>query len=224
MDKYISICFDDGWKSQMDNAFPLLHKYGFCATFYIVSDYAAGKASYMSVEDLKMLEIHGHEIGSHTKSHKHLPEISTDEAWQEITQGLYELERYGFKPRTFAYPFGEYNSAVIKYVRETGFLAARGITRSYNNKSTEHMLLNGYSLRAEHSASDVISWINNFLTDQENEWLIIFTHQVEPAEVLKEKGMIYGTTPELLDKVFRFLRDNQLKVVPVEDGFRLLLE
>ncbi len=42
----------------------------------------------------------------------------------EIINSKNKLEEMGFEIKTFVYPFGEYNSTIIEYVREAGYLCA----------------------------------------------------------------------------------------------------
>ncbi len=107
---FVSLTFDDGWRSAIERAYPLLEEYALPATFYIISDRInEAHPEYMDAKDLRVLVSHGHELGVHTRSHKHLPELSDKEIWYEITQGLEDLRALGFEPQTFAYPYGEWN-------------------------------------------------------------------------------------------------------------------
>src|SRR6266481_5962529 len=213
---FVSLTFDDGWKSAITNAAPLLARFGMPATFYIISDCVFGcRDEYMNVDDLRALTLAGHEIGAHTKSHKYLTELSQLELWNEIEQGAEDLRALGFDPCTFAYPFGDWNPHVVKQVREAGFMAARTIARGMNTEKTNHLLLRGYGVRKEHSANDVISWI---VRAMRSDWLILYFHQIEQAEVLSEHKWIYGTTPAVLEGVLLYLQREHIPIVTVADG------
>src|SRR5215469_6798150 len=68
--KLIMIGFDDGWKSQITYAKPILDKYGFKASFFIVCKYAnAGVISRMNWQDIATLEKDGMDIESHSMTH-----------------------------------------------------------------------------------------------------------------------------------------------------------
>ena len=220
--KIVTLTFDDGWRSAITHAHPLLQKYDVPTTFYIISERIDPQFNqYMDAEDLHVLEAAGHEIGSHTRSHKHLTELSDEDIWYEITQGLNDLLALGFHPRTFAYPFGEWNPYVVKQVREAGFFAARTIEHGINDDHVNHLLLRALAVRANHSAEEVTSWIQDFIQGAGN-WLILYFHQIEPAEILLRNQWIYGTTPAVLEGILAFLKNENISVKTLVDGMEIL--
>ena len=69
----VVLTFDDGYVDNYTQAFPLLKKYGFSGTFYIIGKDVGktldrnGTIQYMSFEQLKEMHRQGMEIGSHTR-------------------------------------------------------------------------------------------------------------------------------------------------------------
>ncbi len=59
--------FDDGCSTQKTYAVPLFDKYGYKASFYVVTNWANGNG--MSWSDFKTLANNGHEVGSHSDTH-----------------------------------------------------------------------------------------------------------------------------------------------------------
>jgi len=128
------ITFDDGWANQFAYAFPLLQKYDFTATFFIVTDYL-DHPNFMTTDQLKVLIAAGMTIGSHSRSHPALAtignprrledEISGSKAWLE--------ERLGVPVDSFAYPYGSYTAAVVAVVKAAGYRTARTV-----NSGTHH--------------------------------------------------------------------------------------
>src|ERR671920_2631991 len=80
--KAVIITFDDGYKSQYTNAKPILDKYGYKATFYIICNYVENGEEVvrpnarMSWEDIAELYKEGYDIGSHSMDHKDLSQLS----------------------------------------------------------------------------------------------------------------------------------------------------
>ena len=72
------ITFDDGMVSQFTYAKPILDKYNFKATFYIICN-SADKENRMNWNNIQTLEKEGHEIGSHSMNHKRLSKLSEEE-------------------------------------------------------------------------------------------------------------------------------------------------
>lgn len=120
----VALTFDDGYADNADVALPLLARYGFPATFYIVTGFV-GREGYMNWADLERLRDGGMEIGAHTMSHADLAALSLDEARVEI-EGSKRLleERLGVEVVSFSYPAGSYSPLVRSLVREAGFTSA----------------------------------------------------------------------------------------------------
>ncbi len=49
---YVSITFDDGYSSTYENAFPILSKYEFPATIFVVTGYIGVEKNFMNWEQL----------------------------------------------------------------------------------------------------------------------------------------------------------------------------
>jgi peptidoglycan/xylan/chitin deacetylase (PgdA/CDA1 family) len=113
----VVLTFDDGYKSQYTNAKPILDKYGYKATFYIVCNYAE-KNGRLKWEDITALYNEGHDIGSHTMNHADLSQTSKKETRYEIGESKQCLLNHGINPTNFAYPFngGSDETAVVNTV------------------------------------------------------------------------------------------------------------
>src|SRR5262245_28444353 len=70
--KLVILNFDDGRKTQFTQAKPILDKYGYKATFYVVCQYSDSKKGYMNWTELETLHREGHDIESHTNNHADL--------------------------------------------------------------------------------------------------------------------------------------------------------
>jgi peptidoglycan/xylan/chitin deacetylase (PgdA/CDA1 family) len=117
--KVAILSFDDGWKSQYTNATPILNKYGFKATFYVVCNYIGKGESRLNWQDVVALYKQGHDIGSHSMNHDDLTKVSKKDLNFEIGQSKQCLLDHGINNVTsFAYPFSEaaHQDAVVKIV------------------------------------------------------------------------------------------------------------
>ena len=71
-----------------------------------------------------------------------LVESSKDQLSHEVHGAKEDIEqRLGRSPDTFAFPFGEYNSAVLSVVSETGYEAACTVFPGMNTPDIEDMEL-----------------------------------------------------------------------------------
>lgn len=137
-EKPIVLTFDDGWKSQYELAVPILEKYKFTGTFFIITN-STGAKSYMSVDELKDLHAKGFEIASHTKSHPRLPTLDDVKLVEELQGSKKALEdKLGITVTTLAYPYYAHDARVMKAVQDAGYLGARAGWGGFKN-DTQHM-------------------------------------------------------------------------------------
>ncbi len=115
--KAVVLTFDDAYKSQYTNAKPILDKYGYKATFYIVCNYVENNGR-LTWEDITSLYKEGHDIGSHTMNHADLSQTSKKETSYEIGESKKCLLDHGINATSFAYPFngGTDEAAVVNTV------------------------------------------------------------------------------------------------------------
>lgn len=124
--KPVILTFDDGSRTVFTTAFPVMQKYGFTGTVYIVSNYI-GIPNYMDREQIRELHANGWEVGSHSLSHVDLTE-RPDRQMEEIIESRRRLETILSLPvLTFAYPFGAYNADSVQFARQAGYIAAAGL-------------------------------------------------------------------------------------------------
>jgi len=116
--KLVILNFDDGRKTQFTEAKPILDKYGFKATFYIVCNYVGNKPGYMNWSEVNQLHAEGHDIESHTMNHADLSDASNKSLEYQIGKSKECLQQHGINATNFAYPFdkGWDNKTVVNTV------------------------------------------------------------------------------------------------------------
>ena len=124
-EKPVMLSFDDNDVNQYTNAVPLLRKYGFNATFFIMT-VTIGQENYMTGEQLKELDGEGFDIQPHTWDHHMVTQYETDDDWELQVAGPKETleELLGHETPFFAYPFGIYDSASAEKIKTYGYKAA----------------------------------------------------------------------------------------------------
>ena len=139
-DKLVALTFDDGYLNFYTAALPILKKFGFTATVYVVSE-LIGKINewdlpsgisenpLMSERELKTCVQDGVEIGCHTASHKSLVEQSTNFE-RELTEAKSHIEALLDQScMSFCYPYGHYDDRTVEQVRQAGFNNATTMIR-----------------------------------------------------------------------------------------------
>lgn len=123
-DRLVALTFDDGYEDSASAALPILKRYRFPATFFIVPAFV-DQPGYMSWEQIEQLRDNGMEIGSHTLIHADLTGLSVEAARHEIEASRAFLEeRLGVPVRSFCYPAGSYTPLISGMVRQAGYTSA----------------------------------------------------------------------------------------------------
>jgi peptidoglycan/xylan/chitin deacetylase (PgdA/CDA1 family) len=136
------ITFDDAYTS-IRRVVPLLEQVGAPATIFAVSAYAdegrpldvpeleeetaahPGHLETMKWDELRDLAARGFEIGSHTKTHPHLPELTDAEIRRELAESKQHCEDELHRPcRFLAYPYGDHDGRVQAAAERAGYTAA----------------------------------------------------------------------------------------------------
>jgi len=141
--KVFGITFDDGFRNVHQNAMPVLQTLGFTATNYFVAARLGGSNDWdaahgvpasplMTVDEMRQWAQAGHEVGSHTLDHVHLPELTPQAAQHQIAESRRQLEDLSGGPvKAFCYPYGEYRPEHLDMVRAAGYdnatLTRRGL-------------------------------------------------------------------------------------------------
>jgi peptidoglycan/xylan/chitin deacetylase (PgdA/CDA1 family) len=137
----VILSFDDGWENQYQYAFPLLQKYGFTGTFYVVSGYIDHQ-NFMTTEQLKRMMAAGMVIGGHSRTHPALSGVGNGRLKDEVAGSKAWLEdRLGVAIDSFAYPYGSYSSATVAAVKAAGYRTARTVDTSTQARADSLALL-----------------------------------------------------------------------------------
>ena len=132
--KWIMLTFDDGYKDNYENAFPILKKYQFKGIIYVLDGIEYNKwdvdnpgnpekrFTLMNQDELLEMQNYGIEFGGHTSTHPRLAELSTEQVKSEIINSKSNIEKIvGRELLSFAYPYGSLNEEVKRIPQEAGY-------------------------------------------------------------------------------------------------------
>src|SRR2546425_2691605 len=133
----VALTFDDGYRGLLDHALPVLERFGFRATFFLVSDRVGGTnawdarhgdapRSLMNWNETAGLLARGMSIGAHSRTHPYLTDLPEPELEDEIRRSKETIEdRLGCSVRFFSYPHGLIDERCRRSVMAAGDAGAR---------------------------------------------------------------------------------------------------
>jgi peptidoglycan/xylan/chitin deacetylase (PgdA/CDA1 family) len=136
----VSLTYDDSLRSQLDNALPVLDRYGLKGTLFLVTgsgELTSQRARYVAAAEV------GHELASHSVNHPcsdELPGYTLESIAAELDSSIQTLRALGVVgPLTYAYPcgantVGQGQSYVP--VANQRFVASRGVAGNVANPRT----------------------------------------------------------------------------------------
>ena len=146
--KSFMIKIDDGQKSVMKYAYPLLKKYGFTALSFVISsrigDYGEWDPStyqYLSGDDLKDNGViyfgsHSDDMHRYVDDKKRLYTMNYKEIYDDVKLSMEKINT-----KYFAYPFNTYNKDFTKALENAGYqLAFRGQSRKTIQSENRYMI------------------------------------------------------------------------------------
>jgi peptidoglycan/xylan/chitin deacetylase (PgdA/CDA1 family) len=147
--RVVVITFDDGYRSVLERAKPILDRHGYPGTLFVPTDWPDDarpmrwkgidrwlgtphehEMRALSWRELGELADAGWEIGSHTCSHPHLPDLDEDALARELSDSKAHIEAELGRPcSSLAYPYGSVDARVVGATREAGYGWAGTIPR-----------------------------------------------------------------------------------------------
>ncbi|MGQ0601333.1 MAG: polysaccharide deacetylase family protein [Anaerolineales bacterium] len=119
-EKAVALTFDDGYRTLMDYAVPVMQSYGFHGTVFAVTEFTDfDNPHYLSWPQIKELFALGWDIEPHTKTHVGLAGRPRDLQLYQMLGSIETIEaNLGVRPRFICYPAGKYDEVTLQLAYE----------------------------------------------------------------------------------------------------------
>jgi peptidoglycan/xylan/chitin deacetylase (PgdA/CDA1 family) len=130
----VCVTFDDGCETDLIAAAPVLHDFGFNATFYLTAGFI-GTPGYLNESQVRDLDGKRFEVGCHSMTHPYLSDLPDAELKREVGDAKLRIEDIvGHRIDHFSCPGGRYDQRTLRAAREAGFASVAN-SRFFANTS-----------------------------------------------------------------------------------------
>ncbi len=198
--RYVTVTFDDGFESQY-RAADALEDRGMRGVYFVSSGVLDGTFEgfpTMTGEQVRELEVRGHEIGGHTYNHTNISGLDESGVRSEIEQNRAALAGIGVEPVAFAYPYGqgvEHRDVVADY-----YPYARTVNWDIDTVPPEEP----YTLGGTAVTMDNHESLEPVLERMApGEWLVITLHHIDDEVERSDVDISRDTYADILDRLDR---------------------
>lgn len=136
--KSVVLTFDDGLKSVYRYGYPLLKKYGFKATMFVITSRIKyyeqewnpnelqflSRDDYLAMSDLFDWQSHTHFLHAYRNKKALLLQSDERQSRLDFERSLRELKQFNRTPQYLSYPFGKYDERAIRAAKAAGIKLA----------------------------------------------------------------------------------------------------
>lgn len=117
-DKVVSLTFDSAWGSEdLAEILNILAEYRVKASFFVTGEFVQNYP-----EEVKQIDLAGHDLGNHGDGHLHMTELDAEECAKEVEGAHTKVKNLtGQDMELFRPPYGDYNDTVIGAAEELGY-------------------------------------------------------------------------------------------------------
>ncbi len=135
-EKSVVLTFDDGYKDNYENAYPILKEFGFNAAVFIIVNCIDKEKDYLTSQQLKEMDVNGVSIESHTINHDQLDKLPYNKQVETLKSSKEYIEKLlNKKVKYIGYPYGKTNDSAIKAAKNTGYKMAFTTVSGWSNNN-----------------------------------------------------------------------------------------
>jgi peptidoglycan/xylan/chitin deacetylase (PgdA/CDA1 family) len=165
-EKPLVITLDDGYRDNYEVAFPLLQRYDFTATFFLLTSVIDQEhPGYVSWEQVIEMGAAGMEMGAHGYTHVDMRERTVDYlVWQMLGSKEAIEARIGEPVRFFCYPSGKYDEQAMRVLHSADYWGAVTVELGDTQRSDGMFELPRVRVHGRYTALDlanVLDWVSS---------------------------------------------------------------
>lgn len=135
--RLVGLTFDDGYENFLQYALPVLERFGFSATVFVVAGMLGEENDWefrrdprprmklLGAEGVREVSARGMEVGSHSMTHPKLTDLEPELLEEEVSDSRQVLgEVLGEEVDGFSYPYGFIDGASVQAVRRAHYAYA----------------------------------------------------------------------------------------------------
>jgi peptidoglycan/xylan/chitin deacetylase (PgdA/CDA1 family) len=211
--KAVILNFYDNDIGQFTNAKPILDKYGFKGTFFIVCRWASSdNPGRMTWNEITQLYREGHDIESHSTSHKVLSKLSASDLDYQVGQSKQCLhEHLGVEPIVFSPPHGRgwNNATVIDTIAKYYDLSIGGFVSS-------PMFLHCYGWKQHSPQTDCSTYSDDGTLNYANRYTIKeVSHNGLDIRYSHDDTQTFEKFVELVNSQTNLNKDGKINAIPI---------
>jgi len=229
-DKAIAITIDDAYLSVYKEAYPRLKAKGYPFTVFVATGPVdQGIPAYMNWQQMQEMQRHGATFANHSKNHDYLVQKKTgesQEAWKkrmktDIATAQKRLkEELGQAPALFAYPYGEYDLALMNIIKEFGYTGFGQHSGGVSSLSDRRAL-------PRFPVAEAYTEMNAFKTKAFSLAMPVIERQpVNPITAVKNPSLTVTLAPSSanLDQLACYIGDRKMVIQWLEPGKRFAIQ
>ena len=221
--KVVILTFGNAPKSQYTEAKPILDKYGFKASFFVVCNWISNSDednSHMTWQEIETLHREGHDIGAKSLSHQDLTTLSASELDFEVGESKKCLADHNIDARVFGTPYGKGwdNPTVIDTIAKYYDFAITGFSKlmylncdGWNDQQEEadnYYISNVQTDCRTYSDDGTLTYANRYSI---KEW----SHSNADKEYFGNDQIIFEEFVKAVNSQNEFNKDGIIRAIPI---------